>query len=169
LADAFDELDFEYATGVAEKAMLAIAEQRVPPTPNNFHVWFKYALGAPPELKRTINILIAGKRKFDAATNRDLFKNYVGSKATDDAVAHHVSQQLHGVMESARNFLSTAISDNRSQMESLDEVQSECQVAADPRPIIEKLLKELSQATSRPTSCARRRTSAWWPPTSRRC
>src|SRR5215470_5773133 len=76
LADAFDELDFEYATGVAEKAMQAIAEQRVPPTPNNFHVWFKYALGAPPELKRTINILIAGKRKFDAATSRDLYTTY---------------------------------------------------------------------------------------------
>ena len=51
LADAFDELDFEYVTGVAEKAMGAITTQRVPPTPHNFHVWFKYALGTPVELK----------------------------------------------------------------------------------------------------------------------
>jgi len=49
LAEAFDELDFEYVSGVADKAMRAIAEQRVPPTPHNFHVWFKYALGAPVE------------------------------------------------------------------------------------------------------------------------
>ena len=33
MADAFDELDFEYVTGVAEKAMLAVTRQRVPPTP----------------------------------------------------------------------------------------------------------------------------------------
>ena len=64
---AFDELDFEYATSVAEKAMRSMAEQRVPPTPNNFHVWFKYALGTPPVLKRAIDILIGNKRKFDAA------------------------------------------------------------------------------------------------------
>jgi len=31
----FDEIDFEYATTVAEKAMDAMAKQRVPPSPNN--------------------------------------------------------------------------------------------------------------------------------------
>jgi diguanylate cyclase len=150
LADAFDELDFEYATGVAEKAMQAIAEQRVPPTPNNFHIWFKYALGAPPELKRTINILIAGKRKFDAATNRDLFKTYVGSKATDDAVAHHVSQQLHGVMDAAKNFLSTAISENRTQMKAISDVADRTEAGADdPKALIETLMQELGKAATR--------------------
>ena len=62
---AFDELDFEYATSVAEKAVRGMDAQRVPPTPNNFHVWFNYALGAPPELKRAIDILIGNKRKFN--------------------------------------------------------------------------------------------------------
>jgi hypothetical protein len=59
---AFDELDFEYATSVAAKAMRSMAEQRVPPTPNNFHVWFNYVLGTPPVLKRAIDILIGNKR-----------------------------------------------------------------------------------------------------------
>jgi diguanylate cyclase len=45
--------------------------------------------------------------------------------------------------------LATAISDNREQMENLGEVTSECQTAVDPRPIIEKLVKELSTATTR--------------------
>src|ERR1700736_4451616 len=80
---AFDELDFEYATSVAEKAMRSMAEQRVPPTPNNFHVWFKYSLGTPPELKRAIDILIGNKLKFNAATNRGLFATYVGSRGAD--------------------------------------------------------------------------------------
>ena len=71
---AFDELDFEYATSVAEKAMQSMAEQRVPPTPNNFHVWFKYTLGTPPVLKRAIDILIGNKRKFDAHTNREIYR-----------------------------------------------------------------------------------------------
>ena len=113
---AFDELDFEYATSVAEKAMRSMAEQRVPPTPNNFHVWFKYTLGTPPVLKRAIDILIGNKRKFDAQTNREIYESYIGSKAADEAVAYEVSQQLHSVMASAKQFLTTAIADNRTQM-----------------------------------------------------
>src|ERR1700676_1135607 len=102
---AFDELDFEYATSVAEKAMRLMAEQRVPPTPNNFHVWFKYSLGTPPELKRAIDILIGNKLKFNVAVNQDLFETYIGSKGADDAVAYDVSQQLHSGMASAPQFL----------------------------------------------------------------
>jgi diguanylate cyclase len=151
LADAFDELDFEYVTGVAEKAMGAIAGQRVPPTPHNFHVWFKYALGAPVELKRTIDILVANKRKFDAATNRDLYTTYVGSKGTDEAVAHQVSQQLHSVLASAQQFLSTAIADNRTQIEAISHVADRSEIGTDPRLLIETLMKELSQAATRAT------------------
>jgi diguanylate cyclase len=53
------------------------------------------------------------------------------------------------VIAGAQDFLASAISDNRTQMASLGEVSSECQTAADPRPIIEKLVKELSNATLR--------------------
>ena len=146
MADAFEQLDYEFATDVAEKAMQAIAAQRVPPTPSNFHVWFKYALGAPPELKRTIDILIGNKRGFDAATNRELFTTYVGSKGFDEAVAHNVSQQLHGVMESARGYLKTAISENRSQIAEINKVAA---VDLDPKILVETLMNELAKATTR--------------------
>src|SRR5436190_241683 len=36
-----------------------MAGQRVPPTPNNFHVWFNYVLGTPPVLKRAIESLMS--------------------------------------------------------------------------------------------------------------
>jgi diguanylate cyclase len=151
LADAFDELDFEYVTGVAEQAMRGITEQRVPPTPHNFHVWFKYALGAPVELKRTVNILIAQKRKFDAVTNRDLYTTYVGTKGTDEAVAHKVSQQLHDVLGSAQQFLNTAIADNRTQIEAISNVADRSEIGTDPRLLIETLMDELSRAATRAT------------------
>ena len=149
MADAFDELDFEYVTGVAEKAMHAVTRQRVPPTPQNFHVWFKYALGTPVELKRTIDILVANKRKFDAATNRDLYTTYVGSKGTDDAVNHQVSQQLHSVLESAQQFLNTAIADNRTQIAAINEVADRSEAGVDPRLLVETLMNELGKAATR--------------------
>jgi len=148
---AFDELDFEYATSIAEKAMRSMAEQRVPPTPNNFHVWFNYTLGEPPVLKRAIDILIGNKRKFDAATNREIYESYIGSKATDDAVAHDVSQRLHSVMTSARQFLATAIADNRTHMAAINDVTERTEAGVDPRELVENLMGELARATTRAT------------------
>jgi diguanylate cyclase len=148
---AFDELDFEYATSVAEKAMRSMAEQHVPPTPNNFHVWFKYTLGAPPVLKRAIDILIGNKRKFDAHTNRDIYESYVGSKAADEAVAYDVSQQLQAVMASARQFLTTAIADNRTQMAAINDVSERTEAGLDPKVLIESLMSELAKAATRAT------------------
>lgn len=149
MAEVFDELDFEFVTGVAEKAMRVVTEQRVPPTPQNFHVWFKYALGMPVELKRTIDILIANKRKFDAATNRDLYLTYVGSKGVDEAVTHQVSQQLHSVLASAQEFLNAAIADNRTQIEAINEVAGRSEAGVDPRLLVKTLMTELGKAATR--------------------
>jgi len=148
---AFDELDFEYATSVAAKAMRSMAEQRVPPTPNNFHVWFNYVLGTPPVLKRAIDILIGNKRKFDAGTNREIYANYIGSKAENEAVAYDVSQQLHSVMSSAKQFLTTAIADNRTQMAVISDVSERSEAGVDPKMLIESLMSELAKAATRAT------------------
>lgn len=148
---SFDELDFEYATSVAEKALRSMAEHRVPPTPNNFHVWFNYTIGAPPALKRAIDILIGNKRKFDAHTNREIHDSYVGTKASDEAVAYEVSQQLHSVMASAKQFLTTAIADNRTQMAAINDVAERTEAGADPKLLIESLMGELAKATTRAT------------------
>jgi diguanylate cyclase len=148
---SFDELDFEYATSVAENAVRSMAEQRVPPTPNNFHVWFNYTLGSPPVLKRAIDILIGNKRKFDAQTNREIYESYVGSKAADEAVAYDVSQQLHSVMSSAKQFLTTAIADNRTQMAAISDVSERTEAGVDPKLLIESLMSELAKAATRAT------------------
>src|SRR6266436_5177857 len=131
--------------------MRSMAEQRVPPTPNNFQVWFKYSVGALPELKRAIDILLGNKWKFDATTNRDLFETYIGSKGADDAVAYDVSQQLHSVMASAKQFLTTAIADNRTQMAVISDVTAQTEAGVDPKPLVESLMNELAKAATRAT------------------
>lgn len=146
MSSAFNELDFDIATTTADRANRLMSQHGVPPTPDNFSVWFYYVMGGSLTLKKTVDILIANKRKFDAAINRDLYLTYVNPHSSTSG---DFPEQLHGVIASAQEFLSTAISDNREQMENLGEVKSECQAAVDPRPIIEKLVKELSTATTR--------------------
>jgi diguanylate cyclase len=149
--DAFDEVDFDYATSIADRAGRFMSQHAVPPTPENFAVWFNYSMGASPALRKTIDILVANKRKFDSATNHDLYVTYVKPRA-DSGVAEDFPEQLQGLISSAKEFLATAISDNRTQIETLGEVSSQCGASSDPRPIIERLVKELSNATARASS-----------------
>jgi diguanylate cyclase len=148
-AATFDEIDFEYATSVADKAMRGMMQQRVPPTPNNFHLWFKYSLGTASDLKRAIDILISNKRKFDKTTNQALFETYIGSQGADAAVVHKVSQQLHGVMDSAKLYLTAAIAENRTQMQAIDGVAESHNDGVSPKLLIENLVSELAKATAR--------------------
>ena len=150
-ANALDEVDFEYATAVAEKAMLSMAQQRVPPTPNNFHTWFKYSLGTSPDLKRAIDILVGNKRKFDTTTNHDLFATYVAPHTSGETDLNNVSQQLHTVMASAKQFLTVAIADNRSQIKAMNDVADQTEVGVDPKLLVENLLNELAKTVTRAT------------------
>ena len=149
MSGTVNEIDFDYATSTADRANRLMAQHGVPPTPDNFSVWFYYVMGGSLTLKKTIDILIANKRKFDSATNRDLYITYVNPHSSTSG---DFPEQLRGVIASAQEFLTTAISDNRSQMDNLGEVKSECQGAVDPRPIIERLVQELSQAATRSTA-----------------
>jgi diguanylate cyclase len=148
MSNEFDQEDFDHATTIADRANRLMSLHAVPPTPNNFSVWFNYATGRLPALKKTIDILVANKQRFDSATNRDLYDTYVDPRP-ELGVAADFPEQLQGVISSAREFLAAAISDNRTQIEALGEVTSECRAVNDPRPIIEKLVKELSDATTR--------------------
>ena len=150
--NALDELDFEYATSVAQQAQGLMARHGVPPIPDNFSVWFKYALGTSAQLKAAINVLIGNKRKFDTATNRDLFRVYVGGRAAERAVDLGVSEQLAALMANAQAFLSTAIDDNRQQIRNLDGVAAEVATPGDPKRLIESLVHELAKATNRATA-----------------
>ena len=150
-AAALEEVDFEYATAVAEKAMRSMAQQRVPPTPNNFHTWFKYSLGTSPDLKRAIDILVGNKRKFDTTTNHDLFATYVAPHTSGETDLNNVSQQLHTVMASAKQFLTVAIADNRSQIKAMNDVADQTEVGVDPKLLVENLLNELAKTVTRAT------------------
>jgi diguanylate cyclase len=140
-------MDVEYATTIADRAIRLMSQQAVPATPTNFAVWFEYSLGSSLALRKTIDILIAGKRKFDAATNHELYITYVAPQSGVDPLGD-LPEQLSGLIATAQQFLNTAVSDNQSHIKALGEV-SEAAASSDPRTIIAKLVDELSKATAR--------------------
>ncbi|MFB9265998.1 GGDEF domain-containing protein [Bradyrhizobium erythrophlei] len=122
-----------------------MSQQAVPPTPNNYEVWFTYSLGASTDLKGAIDTLIGHGQTFDASVNRELFLTHIRS----DAAATAIFQQLQAVMVRAREFLKTAICDNQTQIDSLRHVSSEIDVGKDPQLSIKCLVDELSKAMIR--------------------
>jgi diguanylate cyclase len=141
------DMDVEYATTIADRAIRLMSQQAVPATPTNFAVWFEYSLGSSLALRKTIDILIAGKRKFDAATNHELYITYVAPQSGGDPLGD-LPEQLSGLIATAQQFLNTAVSDNQNHIKALGEV-SEAAAGSDPRTIIAKLVDELSKATAR--------------------
>jgi len=101
--DLFGDMDVEYATTVADSAIRSMSQQSVPITPGNFSVWFDYAMGTSPGLRKTIDILIGNKRKFDASINRELYATFVKPHSGEDA-SGDFPEQLQGVISSAKEF-----------------------------------------------------------------
>src|SRR6202167_1517931 len=148
IAAAFEEIDLDYATAMAKRANRHMAQHGVAPTPNNFGVWVNYSCNTKPELKRTIDILIAGKRKFDPATNRELFSTYLAS-GSPSAPVSDVPEQLKSVMAEAQRFVTQAIADNHTQIRAIGDVAERAESGIDPRPLVECLMDELTKAAAR--------------------
>jgi diguanylate cyclase len=151
-AAATDDNDFEHATATAGRALQLMADHAVPATPQNFEVWFKFALGTSPELSKIINILIDSKRDFDSATNRSLFETYVCGDPDRDGGHVDILGELQTLLSTARDYLDVSAADNRNHVAILGGVAAQIEQNSDPRPIIQRLVGELSKAVTRATT-----------------
>ncbi|MGB8400275.1 GGDEF domain-containing protein [Bradyrhizobium sp.] len=120
----------------------------IAPTPGNFAVWFNYSRGTLPELKRTIDILIAGNKRFDSATNRQLFSTYLAPNSAGTTVGN-LPEQLKSILTEAKRFVTIAIADNRSQIEAIGDVAEQAESGLDPTSLVERLVEELTKAATR--------------------
>ena len=146
-----DEMDLEYATSTADRARELMASHAVPPTPDNFAVWFEYALGTDQEFSRTIDIVITNKRKFDRRINWGLIQAVQKIQGRAPAAASIATERLNNVLVQATSYLSKAAADNRAHAQELGGFASRVEKSDDPMAIIGALATELSKAAFRAT------------------
>lgn len=144
----FEELDPQYAAAMAERTDRLMAQHQIPRTPANFVVWFSYSRGDLLELRQVIDILIAGKKRFDTATCRELFSKYV-SCALPSAAAGDAPEQLKAAMAEATRYIEQAIVENRTQIQSMGDVAGKAEEGIDPITLVQGLMNELSKAATR--------------------
>jgi diguanylate cyclase len=145
-SSAVDELDFEYAAFVGQRAVALMGQLKIPQTPANYAIWFNYCQGVSPGLKRAIDDLFETHAEFDASTSAALIAKF-GKGDEVAGLSSEVSQRMGSLMQNAQHLLQTAITDNRNQLQ----VVSEIGVNADPAEVIECLVAELSKSVSRAT------------------
>ena len=150
MTKALDELDFDYAAFVAERAVSIMTRLRIPQTPANYSIWFNYCQGVSPGLKKAIDSLFENEADFDASTRAALISSF-GNDANLAAVSSDVSGRLDLLMQDAQGLLQTAIADNRTQILAMGQVANEIGAEADPGALIESLVAELSKSVSRAT------------------
>jgi diguanylate cyclase len=143
-----DELDYDYAAFIAERAMALMSRLKIAQTPANYSIWFNYCQGTSPDLKRAIDTLFENESQFDASTSAALISNF-GNGDTAVAVSSDVTKRLGSLMEDAQGFLQIAIADNRKQILAMGEAASEASAGADPGELIDGLVAELSKSVSR--------------------
>jgi len=145
---ALEDIDPDYAASLADRANRYIAQRGVTPTPSNFAVWFAYSRGAPPELKRAIDALIAGNKPFDANTNRELFATHLAPSSASK-IAGNIPERLKSVMTAAKRFVTVAIADSRTHINAIGGVAEQAENGVDPKSLVESLISELAKAAAR--------------------
>ena len=66
----------EQADGLAEKAMGLLRRHNIPPTPQNFELWFTYATGQNAELSRTLDTAVADGKATDVHFAREIHAHF---------------------------------------------------------------------------------------------
>jgi len=104
-------IDIE-GTGVEQAAELLrlsiplMSRHHVPPTPENYAVWYRYAAGDTPELNAEVDRLVKERRTLTAEINTQLYRQFVAEH--DIASIDRVRAELHQILSEVGLTLSIA-------------------------------------------------------------
>jgi diguanylate cyclase len=82
---------------LAQRVSRAMLVRKVPPTPQNYHVWYNYLAQIDADLANAIDALIHSGRPFTEQVNSDLYKSYILSKCADEQV-RKIQQEMQAVL-----------------------------------------------------------------------
>ena len=111
--------DFRQAGGFAEAALAGMVANLVPPTPENFAVWYAYATGVVPELKQTVDVLISNKEEFTKALNGELYQRF-GDSGPHLNLLQETGDRLQYSIDHVMRHLKTASGDTKAFGQTLD-------------------------------------------------
>ena len=140
-----DEATAVNASRLAEQALMAMQARGIPPTPENFAVWYLHQSGGNPALGRAIAAFDKSPEGFTAERSAELNRAYC---RTIDHSRHiqQVSERFNGLVEEVTAKLGIATSQTRDYSERLSSLGSGISSVIDPSQLV-TLVRELENQT----------------------
>ncbi len=133
------------ACQLAEQALMAMHSRGIPPTPENFAVWYQHLTGSNPALGRAITTIEQSPGGFTAERSAELHRQYV---VAEDSSRHleQVSSRINGVVDEVSKKLGLATSQTRDYSERLSSLGHGISSVIDPGEFV-ALVRELENQT----------------------
>lgn len=109
---------FEQALDYARQTLELMVARNVPPTPNNFLVWYTHVSGREPDLSRMISILDDNKQEFSEAVNTDLFSKFFTTEYEDQTL-QETTQRIEEEIKRIINYIGEAGEETAAYSETL--------------------------------------------------
>lgn len=137
---------FDFAKKIARQAVTEMVAQNVPPTPENYAVWYVHASGRNKPLSKRINALLKAKEAFDAQICSDLYEEFISDQARHGEIerqafsAKNLMQDLFELI----NVMTSETSNYNQKLDGyIDRLSGKYQDEG-----IQKMVKELIDRTS---------------------
>jgi diguanylate cyclase len=154
--------DFRQAKGISEAAQAGMLAHEVPPTPENYAVWYAYASGLLPELQRTIDILISNKQEFTQALNAELYSRFCDTGRHFNLL-NETGGRLQYAVDQVMRYIKSATGDASAFGKALDQYSSEMGGAGgddEMRALVSGLILETQRMAERNRSLEDRLTAS---------
>jgi len=92
------------------EAIPKMSQLNIPLTPENYHVWYEYTMGASTELNKAIDKLLKDGTKFTSSINHELYNTYI-YQAPEESFQNDVKklvttlfEKITGMTKKTQNF-----------------------------------------------------------------
>lgn len=65
---------------IADAALARMRERDIPPTPENYRVWYTYCAGTHPDLTRALDVLVSNRDSFTDERNAEIHQRFFGTE-----------------------------------------------------------------------------------------
>lgn len=142
---------FAQAVAHADSAMKRMREIELPPTPNNYTIWYVYHSGSAPELKRDIDTLLGKDQPITRDIANELYDRYFGIVSESETI-RETGQSLERAIERLMGFVKEAGDGSAEYGEALENISGqlhENNTAAEMRSLVGAILAETKKMSDR--------------------
>ncbi len=143
--DAMDDESTVRASRLAEQALMAMQARGIPPTPENFAIWYLHQSGGNPALGRAIAAIDKSEAGFTPARSAELCRTYTAGTDHSRQI-QQVSDRVSGLVDEVTSKLGLATSQTRDYSERLSSLGSGISSVIDPGELV-GLVRELENQT----------------------